>query len=61
MTLAQKSALITGSLGGIGFATAKALAELARLSQLDPGFDNLAPAGCLMKPGLGRPGRAGTD
>jgi 3-hydroxybutyrate dehydrogenase len=28
MTLAQKSALITGSLGGIGFATAKALAEL---------------------------------
>jgi uncharacterized membrane protein YfcA len=36
-------------------------AFLARLSQLDPGFDNLAPAGCLMKPGLGRPGRAGTD
>lgn len=28
MTLAGKSALITGSLGGIGFATAKALAEL---------------------------------
>jgi 3-hydroxybutyrate dehydrogenase len=27
MTLAKKSALITGSLGGIGFATAKALAE----------------------------------
>jgi 3-hydroxybutyrate dehydrogenase len=29
MTLAGKSALITGSLGGIGFATAKALAEQA--------------------------------
>ena len=28
MTLAGNSALITGSLGGIGFATAKALAEL---------------------------------
>jgi NAD(P)-dependent dehydrogenase (short-subunit alcohol dehydrogenase family) len=27
MTLTGKSALITGSLGGIGFATAKALAE----------------------------------
>jgi NAD(P)-dependent dehydrogenase (short-subunit alcohol dehydrogenase family) len=27
MTLAGKSALITGSLGGIGFATAKALAQ----------------------------------
>jgi len=29
MTLAGKSTLITGSLGGIGFATAKALAVLS--------------------------------